>query len=295
VDYAALVGKASQAFGGEAELCRYLGVSQGSLALWVETASLPTAVYVKLVDVLATRSAGLLQTSRRLAQQSAKTRTAAQAAQHTALQARVAGLLRRRTALPVDRFDGQATFRFLAVERAPTGLGALLAAALDAALDAAHTRLGNVQLLDRRGLLRIRLQRGFAVPFLEFFDEVRPGWESACGAALLTGRQFVVRDVRAHPMFHGKAADVMAAAQVAAVVSSPIIDPSGNLCGMISTHHTVAGARDAAEMTLLAAIARRAGALLQLRGTAVSELRRHAPDAAASRHGNISPGRPVCS
>ena len=79
----------------------------------------------------------------------------------------------------------------------------------------------------------------------------------------MSGRQFAVRDVPAHPVFRRtKAADVLAEAQVLAVVSSPIPDAGGRIRGMISTHYTERGARSANELAMLGAITRHAGALL---------------------------------
>jgi GAF domain-containing protein len=141
----------------------------------------------------------------------------------------------------------------------------LLAAALDSALEAAQTTLGNVQLLDHRGVLRIHAQRGFATPFLEFFEEVRPGVGSACAAALMNARQVVVRDVRGHPLFRGRAGELLGEACVAAVVSSPIMDPRGKPLGVLSVHHRVPGGRSLSELMKLHHIARRAGVLLEQR------------------------------
>ena len=101
-------------------------------------------------------------------------------------------------------------------------------------------------------------------PARDIASTLTPAPESACGAALMSGRQFAVRDVPAHPVFRRtKAADVLAEAQVLAVVSSPIADASGRIRGMISTHYTEErGARSANELAMLGAITRHAGALL---------------------------------
>ena len=81
-----------------------------------------------------------------LIDRSARTQSIARAAQRDARSARVASLLlRSNDSHPaVDPKDV---------------LGAALEAALEVALGAAQTQLGNVQLLDRRGILRIHAQR----------------------------------------------------------------------------------------------------------------------------------------
>lgn len=134
---------------------------------------------------------------------------------------------------------------------------------LDAALEAAGTDLGNVQVLDAQGDLRIAAQRGFAPAFLDFFTAVSEP-NSACGVAMLTGRQFVVPDVEHHPVFRGTAArEVMLAADACAVVSTPILGRRGMLLGILSVHYRAAAEPVESTLARLAAIARRAAALLE--------------------------------
>ena len=152
---------------------------------------------------------------------------------------------------------------FLAADCTPTSRVQICDLALDAALRLTGSELGNVQLLDSQGALRIAAQHGFARPFLEFFAEVK-GAESACGVALILGRQYSVADVEMHPVFRGTAAgEVMLAAGARAVESSPIMSTTGVPLGMLSVHHRQPGTPDECVLALLARIARRAGALLQ--------------------------------
>ena len=151
---------------------------------------------------------------------------------------------------------------FLEPNYRPASPAEVCESALEAALTVAGTDLGNVQLLDAAGVLRISAQRGFEPPFLDFFAEVK-GLESACGVALMLGRQFAVADVETHELFSGTpAGKVILAAGARAVESSPIMDASGAPIGMLSVHHRSPGTPDAQVMALLARIARRAGALL---------------------------------
>jgi len=152
---------------------------------------------------------------------------------------------------------------FLEPRYAPATRAELCESALDAALAVAGTDLGNLQLLDESGTLRIAAQRGFEAPFLEFFAGVK-GAESACGVALILGRQYSVSDVENHPVFRGtEAGEVVLAAGARAVGSTPIVGASGTPLGMLSVHHRVPAIPDDCALVLLARIARRAGALLE--------------------------------
>jgi hypothetical protein len=141
---------------------------------------------------------------------------------------------------------------------------ALIDALLDTATKAASTDLGNVQLLDPRGTtLQIVAQRGFGSEFLDFFREVH-GAGAACGAALRAGRQVIVEDVATHPIFVGqRSQDVLLRAGVRAVQSTPLIAPSGELVGMISTHFRSRHRPPAYRLRLIDIISRQAAELLR--------------------------------
>jgi hypothetical protein len=170
-------------------------------------------------------------------------------------------LLERAPSVPAD--IRSAVHPLLAADYAPGSRAELCALALDAALAAAGTDLGNVQLLDAEGALRIAAQRGFEPPFLDFFDTVK-GPDSACGVALILARQYAIADVKDHPVFAGtQAGEVVVGAGVRAVESTPIMSASGVALGMLSVHHRCPGMPGDSVMALLARIARRAGALLE--------------------------------
>ena len=146
---------------------------------------------------------------------------------------------------------------------APADREEIAECALDAATAAAATDLGNVQLLDETGTLRIAAQRGFGPDFLAFFAAVKD-CGSACGVALLLGRQYCVADVEHHDIFRGTPAGAaVLAAGVRAVESTPIMGATGTLLGVLSVHHRVAGTPEDAVVAHLARIARRAGVLLE--------------------------------
>src|SRR5262249_37035151 len=103
--------------------------------------------------------------------------------------------------------------------------------------------------------LVIKVHRGFAKPFLDFFSHVREE-NSACGASMLSGERVVVEDVTRSDLFAGKASlDVLLAAGVRAVQSTPLVSSTGQVPGMISTHfasHTRPSERELRLMDLLA-------------------------------------------
>jgi len=214
-----LIHKAVGQVGGEDRLRLLLGVSWSELHGWLDgVAPVPTAVFLKLVDLLDSAPA------------------------------------------PEAR---EAVHPFLQPGYAPASRTELCESALDAALVVAGTDLGNVQLLDESGTLRIAAQRGFEARFLEFFAGVKEA-ESACGVALILGRQYSVSDVEKHPVFRGtEAGEVVLAAGARAVESTPIMGASGKPLGMLSVHHREPGTPDECVLALLGRIARRAGALLE--------------------------------
>jgi len=116
-------------------------------------------------------------------------------------------------------------------------LSAILNEILEMAISFTGTDMGNIQLLDAEsGLLRIMAHHGFKQPFLDFFTTVGHG-TATCGTALHRGERVIVEDVTRSPIFAGTPAlDVLLAAGVRAVQSTPLVSRSGRLMGMLSTH-----------------------------------------------------------
>jgi PAS domain S-box-containing protein len=128
---------------------------------------------------------------------------------------------------------------------------------LDAAIAITGAQRGNIQLFDAdEGDLVIAAQRGFEAPFLNFFARVEAGEASACGAAFRAGERVVVEDVIGSATFAGQpSGEVMLAAGVRAVQSTPLTSSAGVVLGMISTHFTRPyrpGERELRYMDLLA-------------------------------------------
>ncbi len=143
------------------------------------------------------------------------------------------------------------------------GFSELLAEILDAGIEITAADMGNIQLLDDAGRLRIVAHRGFEAPFLEFFNEVHNGL-AACGSALQNGERVIVEDVAASPVFAGSPAlDAMLAAQARAVQSTPLVSRTGKVLGMFSTHYRQCCRPNERELQLLDLLARQAADLIE--------------------------------
>lgn len=119
--------------------------------------------------------------------------------------------------------------------------------------------------LEGGGLL-LKAQRGFGEPFLRFFADVRHETSSACATALAAGQRIVVADVASSPIFAGTASrDVLLAEGIAAVQSTPLIGPHGDVVGMLSTHYDHPGEPPDADLEVVDRIAARAQAWIGAR------------------------------
>jgi hypothetical protein len=114
--------------------------------------------------------------------------------------------------------------------------GSLLAKALEGALDLAGADRGNLQVVDpATGSLRIAIQHGFGAEFLDYFAVVDDD-RSACGRAAKKGVQTVIADVSTDARF-APHRDIAARSAFRAVQSTPLIDQTGRLLGVLSTHY----------------------------------------------------------
>ncbi|MFI9384909.1 GAF domain-containing protein [Kutzneria sp. NPDC052558] len=115
------------------------------------------------------------------------------------------------------------------------GLDAVLPKVLDGALTLMGAEAGNIQLLDPdEDSLVLVTQSGFGAEFLDHFAVVRDSG-SVCGRAALRGVQVVVDDVK-QDLTSAPHRRVFRIAGVRSVVSTPLLDGTGRLIGMISTH-----------------------------------------------------------
>jgi two-component system cell cycle sensor histidine kinase/response regulator CckA len=143
----------------------------------------------------------------------------------------------------------------------------LLEEILDAGIEITGADMGNIQLLDSDGALRIEAHRGFDGRFLKFFQDVHDG-QAACGSALLTGERVVVEDVATSPVFAGTPAlAAMLDAGARAVQSTPLVSRSGKLMGMFSTHYRIPRCPTERDLRLLDLLARQAADLIERKRT----------------------------
>jgi len=77
---------------------------------------------------------------------------------------------------------------------------------------------------------------GFDQDFLNFFDVVTEDEACACGTAFASKRQVLVSDVATSPLFGGRSRQVIEAAGIRSVVSTPIISRNDELLGMLAIH-----------------------------------------------------------
>jgi hypothetical protein len=116
------------------------------------------------------------------------------------------------------------------------GPGSLLGRALEAALSVSAADRGNIQILSPvTGSLRIVAQYGFGTEFLEYFAQVDDRG-SACGRAARERAQIVIADVHLDPGF-APHRGIAAASGFRAVQSTPLVDLSGRMVGVVSTHY----------------------------------------------------------
>jgi hypothetical protein len=116
-----------------------------------------------------------------------------------------------------------------------THIGVRLSRALEGAMSLIGGDFGNVQLCDpATGTLRIAAESGFSSEFLQYFAVV-DGASSACGRAASQRRQTIIADVNEDARF-AVHREIAASSGFRAVQSTPLVDPAGRLCGVISTH-----------------------------------------------------------
>ncbi|MBQ0868263.1 ANTAR domain-containing protein [Streptomyces sp. RK75] len=135
----------------------------------------------------------------------------------------------------------------------------VLSAVLRHSMEVAETSMGNVQLVDPvTGDLRIEKHRGLDDDFLEFFDRVGKDG-TACAQASQQLTRVTVTDVATDTVFDEPARKVLLAAGSRGCHSTPLVVPSGQVEGIVSTHHerpvralTAAQARALDEMSLQA-------------------------------------------
>jgi PAS domain S-box-containing protein len=136
---------------------------------------------------------------------------------------------------------------------------------LDAAIEITGADRGNLQLFEPESeTLRIAVHRGFDQPFLGFFAHTDLADAAVCGAAAHAGERVVIEDVTRSATFAGQPAlDVLLAAGVHAVQSTPLLNSNGAVLGVISTHFAKPHRPNQRELRLLDLLGRQAADYLQ--------------------------------
>ena len=139
----------------------------------------------------------------------------------------------------------------------------LLRDILAAAIEITGADMGNIQLLEQ-DTLRIVVHQGLSEAFLNLFSNVRE-YHAACGTAWQRGERVIVEDVTNSPIFAGTPfLDVLVAAGVRGVQSTPLVSRSGHTLGMLSTHYGHASALPTERvLRLLDILARQAADLIE--------------------------------
>lgn len=139
----------------------------------------------------------------------------------------------------------------------------VLSEILTSAREITGADMGNIQLLDSSGALRIEAQHGFNKEFLDFFDSVHEDDSSVCGAALTRRERIVVEDVEKSAIFAGTPAlSVLLNAGVRAVQSTPLITHAGALVGVLSTHYRQSRQPSERDLRLIDLLTRQAADLI---------------------------------
>jgi GAF domain-containing protein len=115
---------------------------------------------------------------------------------------------------------------------------ALFDVLLEEAVAATGAEMGTLQLMDDpTRSLHIVASRGFDPAFLQFFSAVRESDDCACGRTLRDGARIILPDISQSEIFRGTpSGDVLRAANVRAVQSTPLLDRHGRQIGVLSTH-----------------------------------------------------------
>lgn len=234
--YARALRRAADVVGGKSTLREQLRVPMSELERWMAGADKPPMdVFLKAVDIIsaAPPAGSAVERSRELREEAEQLRikTAANLARAQAMRSVI---LERRPVSSQARPTSALSFFEKKFE--PGEGGAMVEAALDAAISATHAHKGNVQLVCPDGL-RIVAQRGFEQPFLDFFALVEERGRTVCGVARMAAQRISVPDVSRDILFAGTPAGAaLAAAGVRAVQSTPLVG-SGEVLGMLSTHY----------------------------------------------------------
>ncbi len=163
---------------------------------------------------------------------------------------------------------------------------------VEAAIAITRADKGNIQILDlSTGKLKIAAQRGFHPPFLKFFELVDAGEAATCGIVMKKMERVVIHDITCSPIFSGsKALGILLDEGVRAVQSTPLVNRSGKLLGIISTHYSKVHVPDEHELRLIDILARQAADIVE-RQKVEEELRQSEQRTKLKLENILSPNR----
>jgi PAS domain S-box-containing protein len=136
---------------------------------------------------------------------------------------------------------------------------------LDAAMAIMGSDFASMQTFyPERGELRLLAYRGFNPTAAAFWEWVRPGSGSTCGAALATGHRSIVPDIELSDFMAGSEdLETYRQTDIRAVQSTPLLSRAGRLLGMISTHWRNPHQPSERDLRLLDVVARQAADLIE--------------------------------
>jgi len=143
-------------------------------------------------------------------------------------------------------------------------LSATLAEIVQVAIAVTGAAKGNIQIFDASlGKLVIAAHYDFGQPFLDFWNVVEVG-KGACGTAWKSGKRVIVEDITLSPIFAGTPElDVMLQEGVRAVQSTPVLDRSGKLVAVFSTHFCAPCHLDERALRMLDLLAAETAAIIE--------------------------------
>ena len=155
------------------------------------------------------------------------------------------------------------------------GLQEVLEETLDAAIAITEADFGDIRVLNARSSeLEIVAARGFPAWWIEYWRGVGNG-QGRFSSTLEHAERVIVEDVLESPILNtSDALDILIRAGVRAVQSTPLIDPSGMLLGMISTHYSKPQRPPERALRLLDLLAREATDILDRARREAEERRR---------------------
>jgi len=150
------------------------------------------------------------------------------------------------------------------------GLSELLSETLSMVIKLAHADFGNIQMVDTNGHLRIVVHQGFPDWWIEYWEAVSAG-QGACGTSIALGERVIVEDVEHSSIFAGTPAlAIQLKAGVRAEQSTPVLNQSGQVIAMLSTHWRSQHHPDAKTLEMLDLVAVAVAAFIEQAQTEVS-------------------------